>query len=117
MWYKLISSAQEEGWLPQGTVCPPESELNGFKNDYKPDYPDSKMVTAEDAKNWAAALKNVRRKMQTDEKSYQVKGPILFREADAEPGAGIFLPNFTIQIVDDFISYISKGEFFFWWDD
>jgi hypothetical protein len=117
VWDKLLEFAEKEGWQPLGTVCPPESELNGFKNNYRPDYPDSKMVTAQDAINWAVALTKVRQKLITNPTEYQVKGPIIIREEDAEPGPGLFLPTFNLQVLDRFITYITLGEFFFWWDD
>lgn len=117
VWEALISNAKEEGWVPLGTIKPANNEDVDFVNDYMPDYPDAKVVGAEDATHWAKALLKVRTKMVKNPEGYKITGPVIIREEDSEASPGFFIPNLSLHAFDRFIAYISRGEFYFWWED
>ena len=119
-WETLQALAQEAGWRPAGTIKPPHWEgdyfiykgQDQFVNDYKPAYPESKMVTAEDALAMATALENVKAKMISDQEAIEVKGPVILNEK-----LGAFRSDIEVAYLEKFIDYIKKDAFEFWWDD
>ena len=121
IWDKLLDLAKSKGWEPMGTVMGPESgnDAHRFINNYDPDYPDSKRVTAEDAKNMAKALRKVIQRMDAGELSVEVKGPLIFVDSDSSSSGinSLHIPGFTPEFLEKFIQYIEFDAFEFWWDD
>ncbi|MFZ4591876.1 MAG: hypothetical protein ACOYN6_12815 [Ignavibacteria bacterium] len=120
-WSKLLEIAESEGWEPMGTVMGPESgnDAHRFINNYDPDYPDSKRVSAEDAKNMAKALRKVKQRMDAGELSVEVKGPVIFVDSDSSStGSNVLvIPGISPEFLEKFIQYIEFDAFEFWWDD
>lgn len=120
VWDKLLALAKSEGWEPMGTVMGPESgnSPGRFRNDYEPDYPDSKRVSAEDAKNMAKTLRKIKQKMDAGELSVEVKGPVIFVDSDSSSGSNsLHIPGISPEFLEKFIQYIEFDAFEFWWDD
>jgi hypothetical protein len=67
-WQLLLSIGESFGWQPRGTTyeLPANSKLDEpARRDYEPgDRSDKKLVSAEDARNWARALETARRSEQ-----------------------------------------------------
>ena len=120
-WEKLLEIAKSEGWEPMGTVMGPESgnDAHRFINNYDPDYPDSKRVSAEDAKNMAKALRKVKQRMDAGELSVEVKGPVIFVDSDSSSTGSnsLHIPGISPEFLEKFIQYIEFDAFEFWWDD
>jgi hypothetical protein len=67
-WQLLLFVGETFGWRPRGTTyeLPPNSKVEEpARRDYEPgDRSDKKLVSAEDARNWASALETARRSAQ-----------------------------------------------------
>lgn len=120
-WDKLLKIAKSEGWEPMGTVMSLETITSpeNFRNDYNPGYPDSKRVSAEDAKNMAKALRKVKQRMDSGEVTVEVKGPVIFVDSDSSSTGSnsLFIPGISPEFLEKFIKYIEFDAFEFWWDD
>lgn len=112
IWEQLLDEGRKAGWKPLGTVKPDKLDYPSFKNDYNPDYPDSKIVSAEDAQNWARALSA---SIETIDLNSAVGPAIIRDEISKEPT--IVAAGLDIDFVKNFIDYLKLGEFQFWWDN
>jgi hypothetical protein len=118
IWDQLLEEAKKEGWKPSGTIKPDYSDNPIFKNDYIPDYPDSKIISAEDALHLADALSIVLKRMKGQKvKRVSVKGPAIIRDDITAGTPTLSTPDFDIAFLESFIPYLKLGAFDFWWDD
>jgi hypothetical protein len=114
-WQALLDAAKAEGWQPAGTVMPSDSKYLDFKDDYEPDYPYVKMITAPDAENLAAALEKVAEKISRQKLEENSIGPTIIKESEA--GISTVTATLNSKELDQFIAYCRQGAFEFWWDD
>lgn len=116
VWDYLLEEAQKEGWSPMGTEKPSDMEFDNFENNYRPSYPASKVITSKDASNFADSLKKIRDKSYKNQSIIHLKGYTIIRESTWEHDAGIFSPEISLELMNEFIAYLEEGECEFWWD-
>ena len=118
VWNELLNVARNYGWKPLGTIQFKGEEREGFINDYNPDYPESKIVLAEDAHNLANALSMEVERMKDEKiKLVSVKGATIIRDDISAGSPTVVTSDFDIDFLIDFIKYLKQDEFSFWWDD
>lgn len=123
VWDDLIKFGKAYGWEPMGTRPSPNSEEyweknGGYEENYKPDDGFTKMVTGEDALNWARALEKVLGGLENGTLKPEEKHmPVLIREGMTKEEYDLANCPFGEKLLRDFITFLRKGPFMFAWDD
>ena len=124
VWDELLDLGRKHGWKMMGAIPAKMSYDNwiksgNFTSDYDPiDYGYVKTFQRDDAVNLANALEIVLREVEAGRLKLSKKGsPAVFSENMTKAELEIANQKATSQTLQEFISFLRKGEFDFTFDD
>jgi hypothetical protein len=121
-WEAAVRIGQECGWKPSGTIPADDRAREWYGARFKPDYevPDiagNKEITTDDAAAWADALERALLSGRFLAGARQEARPVLLIEGHDEEQFRQANQGMDARFLIDFISFLRKGGFCFFWDD
>jgi len=117
VWEQILKLARENGWQPIGTSPDPVwRDVWDKYGNFSPNYnceESGKIVSAADA----AALADALEQASKHPLSAFPKGPVLLREGMTANECRLANAKLDADFLPEFIGFLRKGEFSFFWDD